>query len=285
MRIAIIIPAHNEQDFISLTLDSLCAQTYLPAAVVVVDDHSTDNTYDTALSYKEKLPLTVIKNESSAQNIPGTKVVQAFQKGLGYLELQEYDIICKFDADLIFPLDYLEMVMARFRESETIGMAAGHCSIIENGNWIWENQNNPDHIRGALKAYRVDCFKQIGGLKATIGWDTIDEMLARYHGWQVVTIPNLMVKHLKPTGAAYKSRSMELQGEAFYKMRYGMLLTVITSLKMAWNKKRWSVLSDYLKGYYRAKKKNLDPVVSPDQGQFIRSYRYRGIRSKLGIKN
>jgi hypothetical protein len=54
-----------------------------------------------------------------------------------------------------------------------------------------------------------------GGLKSSIGWDTIDEMLARYYGWKVVTIPDLYVKHLKPTGASYGANSMQLQGEAF----------------------------------------------------------------------
>jgi hypothetical protein len=30
---------------------------------------------------------------------------------------------------------------------------------------------------GALKAYRKETFKEIGGLKAQMGWDTVDELL------------------------------------------------------------------------------------------------------------
>lgn len=283
MKIAIIIPAHNEEQLLKLTLDSLSQQSLLATQIVVVDDNSTDQTFKIASSYATSLPITVVKNTSSAENIPGSKVINAFHFGLSHIDLKDYDIICKYDADLIFPDKYLEGIAAHFYKSKIIGMVAGHCTVHKNGIWKIENQNNPDHIRGALKAYRVSCFHQIGGLKASIGWDTIDEMLARFYGWEVVTIPELHVKHLKPTGTAYNSRSKYLQGEAFYKMRYGRVLTFITAAKMGWNKKQFQLIIDYLKGYRLAQKKNLVPLVTVEQGHFIRNYRWKGIRSKLGF--
>ena len=44
MKFYIIIPAHNEDKTISLTLNSLVNQTKLPKKVVVVNDNSDDNT-------------------------------------------------------------------------------------------------------------------------------------------------------------------------------------------------------------------------------------------------
>ncbi|PRP68258.1 glycosyltransferase [Nonlabens agnitus] len=283
MRIAIIIPAYNEASFIVQTLESLLAQTVKAAQIIVVDDNSTDDTYDVASRFTDRLPITIIRNASAAENIPGTKVINAFKKGLELVDQNKVDIICKFDADLIFPEHYLENIVVRFRESEKTGMAAGHCTIELNGSWVVENQNNPDHIRGALKAYRTACFKEIGGLRSSIGWDTMDEMLARYYGWQVETIAGLHVKHLKPTGAAYKPMSMQLQGEAFYKMRYGWPLTVITALKMAAKKRQPNLFMDYLKGYFKAQKNGIDPILNKDQGRFLRQYRWNGIKSKLGF--
>jgi hypothetical protein len=29
------------------------------------------------------------------------------------------------------------------------------------------------------------CFKQMGGLKAAMGWDTVDELLSTFYGWVV----------------------------------------------------------------------------------------------------
>ena len=44
MKYQIIIPAHNEEQFIGLTLASLVQQTLLPKNIMVVNDTSTDGT-------------------------------------------------------------------------------------------------------------------------------------------------------------------------------------------------------------------------------------------------
>lgn len=285
MKIAIIIPAHNEADYIKSTLISLKNQSHKASKIILVDDNSTDDTSNIAHEFSGDLPLEIVTNKSSDQNIPGSKVIRAFEKGLSRLNLDEFDVVCKFDADLIFPANYLKTLVSTFNSNEQIGMVGGHCVIQQKGHWILENQNNPDHIRGALKAYRVSCFKQINGIRPSIGWDTVDEMLARYYDFKVITVPNLHVKHLKPTGSAYRKGSWQLQGEAFYKMRYGWWLTMITALKMSLNKKKFSLFFSYLSGYLSSKKNNLDPIVTEDQGRFIRQYRWRGIKKKLRFKN
>jgi hypothetical protein len=55
----------------------------------------------------------------------------------------------------------------------------------------------------------------MGGLKAAMGWDTVDELLSTFYGWKVVTDDTLIVKHLKPTGANYNKTARYKQGEAF----------------------------------------------------------------------
>ncbi|MBF4983512.1 glycosyltransferase family 2 protein, partial [Nonlabens mediterrranea] len=278
MKIAVIIPTYNEERFISKTLESLLTQTFSIAKIIIVNDNSTDGTLQIAHDYQSKHDsVSVVTHQSSDQNIPGSKVINAFNFGLSHIEISDFDIICKFDADLIFPIDYIDNIVSRFRESETTGMVAGHCTIEKNDRWELEKGTNKDHIRGALKAYQTECFQQIGGLKSSIGWDTIDEMLARFYGWEVVTIPHLHVKHLKPTGASYNAKAKYLQGEAFYKMRYGWCLTFITAAKMSWNKRKFQIILDYLKGYKLAQKKNLEPLVTENQGRFIRSYRSNGM--------
>jgi glycosyltransferase involved in cell wall biosynthesis len=51
MNYYIVIPAHNEEAFISLTLQSLISQTHLPSKVVVVNDNSTDKTAEIVLAF------------------------------------------------------------------------------------------------------------------------------------------------------------------------------------------------------------------------------------------
>jgi glycosyltransferase involved in cell wall biosynthesis len=54
----IVIPAHNEEQFIALTLDSLISQTLLPKKVVIVNDNSTDKT-EIVLAYAKNHPLSL----------------------------------------------------------------------------------------------------------------------------------------------------------------------------------------------------------------------------------
>lgn len=281
MNFYIIIPAHNEEDSIALTLQSLVNQTLLPKRIVVVNDNSTDQTKQIVQKFTETHSfISLINATSTDEHLPGSKIVNAFYKGFETLDNQ-YDFICKFDADLIFPDNYLEQLAFYFNKDKTLGMASGFCYIKKENNWVLENLTRKDHIRGALKAYRKTCFENIGGLKPSIGWDTVDELLAKYYNWTIKTDDSLQVKHLKPTGETYNKSSKYLQGEALYKMRYGFALTILTALKMTLKKKKVSVFNDYVTGYLKAKKSNIEYMVSEDEGRFIRKLRWNGIFEKL----
>lgn len=281
MNIYIVIPAHNEQECIALTLDSLVNQTHLPKQVVVVNDNSTDGTQEIVEGFKEKHSwISLINSKSSNQHLPGSKIINAFYEGYDSLD-ENYDIICKFDADLIFPKDYLEKISKHFSDCPKLGMAAGFCYIKKNEDWDLENLTRKDHIRGALKSYRKACFMDIGKLKPSMGWDTIDELLAKYYGWEILTDESLHVKHLKPTGISYNKASKYMQGEAMYKMRYGFWITLISSLKLAYKKGIFSLFTDYMSGYFKAKKEKMPFLVTHEQGQFIRQTRWKNMFSKF----
>ncbi|NCT16653.1 MAG: glycosyl transferase family 2 [Flavobacteriaceae bacterium CG_4_8_14_3_um_filter_34_10] len=281
MKFYIVIPAHNEEKFIHKTLDSLVKQTLLPAKIVVVDDHSTDATSAIVTQFTTQYPfITLVKIASSEAHLPGSKVINAFYKGFDSLDAN-YDVICKFDADLIFPENYLEKVAELFKNNPKCGMAGGFCTIEKNGKWILETLTDKFHIRGALKTYRKKCFQDIGKLKIAMGWDTVDELLAQYHGWEVCAKENLEVKHLKPTGKTYNKQARYKQGEAFYKLRYGFWITCIASLKLAILKKKPFLLIDYLKGYFLAKNNQMPYLVTEVEGVFIRKLRLQKIKNKI----
>lgn len=281
MKVYIVIPAHNEGKYIAHCLQSLANQSQLPDRIIVVDDHSSDNTTKIVEEFSQKYDfIELVKNESSVEHAPGSKVINAFYKGYYKLD-EDFDIICKFDADLIFPENYLEKILWHFESDPTIGMVGGFCSIKKSGKWLAENLTGKDHIRGALKAYSKHCFIQIGKLKPAMGWDTADELLARFHDWKVVTDENLLVKHLRPTGMNYREHSGHKQGEAFYRLRYGFLLTLIASAKLAAMKANPFAFLHYMTGYLRAKRKKQPFLVSAEEGRFIRKLRWANIKKKL----
>ena len=281
MKYYLIIPAHNEADFIALTLKSIVSQTVAPTKVVVVNDNSTDETAAIVEGFiKQHSYFSLINKTSEAIHMPGSKVIQAFHKGFETIDSQ-YDIIVKLDADLILPDNYFEIILDHFKRDSKIGMVGGFAYIEKNSEWILENLTDKDHIRGAFKAYRKECFLQIGNLKPAMGWDTVDELLCKFYGWRVVTDSNLKVKHLKPTGANYNKTARFKQGEAFYTLGYGFFITAIASVKLAFLKGKPLLFFDYIQGFWRAKLNHKPLLVTKEQAKFIRNYRWKKMKDKV----
>lgn len=281
MNYSVVIPAYNEANFLVQTLDSIINQTVLPKQVVVVNDNSTDNTGEIAQGYANKFDwISVVHTQANSVHLPGSKVIRAFEKGLEKIQ-PDYDIIVKLDADLILPDNYFSTIISAFEQNPKLGMAGGFAYIEKNGDWVLESLTDKDHIRGALKAYRKSTFEQIGGLKPAMGWDTVDELLCRYFGWEIQTFEDLKVKHLKPTGARYDQSARYKQGEAFHRLGYGFLITAIASVKLASKKGKPLLTFDYIVGFLKASFSNQPKLVTPDQEKFIRNFRWSRMKKKL----
>lgn len=277
----IVVPVYNEEAHIGQMLESVVNQTVLPKRVVVVDDSSTDGSSYIIKQYAKKFPfIEYVLNDSEQFHQPGSKVVEAFYKGFQHLD-DEFDAIGKFDADVILPENYFEKMIRLFTSDSKIGMASGILFIEKEGDWVFENISNKKKVRGPIKLYRKACFKEIEGLKKSIGWDTVDELIARFHGWEIQTDVSVHVKHLKPTGKVYNPSAKRKQGEAFYRMRYGFVLTLIASAKLAYKKKCFGLFWNSMRGFFQAKREKLSFLVSSEEGAFIRNFRWKNILKKF----
>ncbi|WP_299797239.1 glycosyltransferase family A protein [uncultured Maribacter sp.] len=278
----IVIPIHNEEAFLKSTLDSILSQTLPSKKVVLVNDNSTDGTeniidqYCTANSLFQKLNTT-----SSTQHMPGSKVINAFNKGLDVLD-DNYDVIVKLDADIILPSDYFDVISSHYQQNKNLGISGGFIyEQNKTGEWILNHPMDKDHVRGAIKAYSKACFKAIGGLKNAMGWDTVDELLARFHDFVIHTDETLKVKHLRPTGKAYNAEAKRLQGKAMYTMRYGFVITCIASMKMAMKNKSVKSFWNNMSGYIQAARNNTSYLVTDEEGKFIKNLRWTNIKRKI----
>lgn len=280
MKVCIIIPIFNEQDFIKKSVESLIGQTTKPAEVIYVNDNSTDNSKNIIKNLiKSHEWIRLIDRESVQEHVPGAKVVEAFNFGLKHLKTK-FDIICKFDGDIVLPKNYIEKIIEIFNKKQSIGIVGGNLYIFKKDKWIYENIAAKTHVRGPIKAYRAKCFDEIDGLKSSIGWDTVDVLLAQKKGWLIQTDKNLKVKHLKPTGHKYSLKSKMLQGEALYKMRFGFILSVLSLLKSSLNNFSISRVFFGMIGYVTTSLKKKSFIVTYDEGVFIRKFRWKVIYEK-----
>ncbi|MBP7057943.1 glycosyltransferase family 2 protein [Candidatus Gracilibacteria bacterium] len=102
--VSIVVIAYNEEDYIRESLEAIKKQTYPNFEVILVDDHSIDNTVKIAETFHKEFTLKIVQKEergcSRSRNFGATHA-------LG-------EIILFLDADAILPPDFLEKGLARF---------------------------------------------------------------------------------------------------------------------------------------------------------------------------
>ena len=276
MRCLIIMPVHNEGAHLREVLLSFVHQSRPPDMFIIVNDHSTDNSESIIAELSDNHDwISSVTLESASDRIPGAKVVSAFNKGLSTVDKHEWDLIGKFDGDILLPPNYFETTIAAFENNPKLGLVGGLLYIQQQDSWIYEAVSKKQKVRGPIKLYRVECFDEIGGLRKGIGWDTADQILCEFYGWKSTTIKTLEVKHLKPTGSGYSTRDAEMQGLAFHNLRYGWWISVLAAFKLALHKKSIHFLFTCINSYLKASSK---PIVTKKEGQFIRKYR----KSQMG---
>lgn len=303
MKFLIIIPAHNEQSNIALCLESLKNQNFQDFLCVIVNDGSTDNTQQIVEQFIGSASNFQLLNLSVSGHEPGAKVVRTFNAGLASVDWRSFDVICKYDADIVFPQDYLEKVNQAFDSNPKAGLLSGlvyirnykqnpevknlrhaneNWSDFSNRNqeWIFENLSSKNHVRGPIKAYRKSCFEEINGLRAVLGWDNLDVLLAKMHGWEAVTIKNLWVKHLRPTAYKYKAQKAEKLGQYFYNIGLSWPLAVISSAKSSFKNRSAKEFFITIHSFLRQKEpRNL----TGEEIKFIRNLRWKEFFKNFGL--
>lgn len=280
MKFLIIIPAHNEENNLPFTLDSLQQQSFKDFKVVVVNDGSTDLTLEIIKKYTLQDSRFETINLEKSLHQPGSKVVAAFKNGLQTQDLNQFDIICKFDSDIILSENYLQTVADSFVKNPDYGLVGGLLYVEKSGEWVYEGNSNKHHVRGPMKAYRKECFLQMGGLRETLGWDNIDAILLQNLGWKEVVLPDLHVKLIKVKGADYTIKPADYYGRYFYFLGLNRFLTYVAAAKEAAKIKSPSFLVQIISSYEKCKSQNLELKISKNEQKVINQQRWNQFKKK-----
>lgn len=131
MLLSVIVPIYNADEYLPQCLDSIINQTYKNLEIILVDDGSTDQSFDICNTYAIKdQRIKVIHKDNDG-------LVNARKSGINYAT---GDYIGYVDADDFIEPDYFEKMIRVGEESKADIVAAGHyhdigddSSIIRNG--------------------------------------------------------------------------------------------------------------------------------------------------------
>lgn len=247
-RYALITPVRDEEAYIGDMIASMVAQTVLPSLWVIVDDGSVDKTAQIVSDFAGRFTfIKLVKLPSRNQRLAGGE--GAVPNALKGINLSNFGFLARFDADLIFPPDYIECILGEFRRNPKLGIAGGELYVEKEG--VLAPERNPlVHVRGALKMYRSQCLRDIGGLTSQIGWDTIDEVYAWTKSWTTRSFPEYKVIHRRPTGNGIAgTRVYRERGRAEYLTWSHPLFVLAKSFKILFRERSIARPICYLAGF------------------------------------
>lgn len=285
-RLLVVTPTHNEAAHIERLLDSMRAQRLRPALWIVVDDASTDDTVARLRGRKPEVPFIDIieldgDSVQSRDRLAAGAAARAFKAGVDHAASGRWDYIAKIDADLELEPDYFASLLQRFAQSPKLGIAGG--TLVEP-TWRrgWARVRVPaHHVPGAVKLYSAACYESIGGVKPTLGWDTLDEMSARMRGFETRSFSDLIVRHHRRTGAAAGVlRGKSRHGECAWIAHYPLSFAALRSLKVATT---WPYLVSGLAFFYGYARAAMTGVPQFDDDQ-LRDHVHAELRRRVGIR-
>lgn len=108
MKISVVIPAYNEEEYIENCLLSLQNQNEKPDEIIVVDNNSTDKTIQVAQKYQ----VAVVKEKKQG-------IIYARNKAF---DSARFDIIARCDADTILPKNWVKKIKENFQKNNIQGL-------------------------------------------------------------------------------------------------------------------------------------------------------------------
>jgi biofilm PGA synthesis N-glycosyltransferase PgaC len=205
MIIVAIVPFLDEEEHLGTLLATIERQERHPDGLVLVDDGSSDRSPQIAREFAERHPFaTVLHRERRPRErdrMVQAPELKAFTWALD--QVPQWDVAGKLDADLALGPDFFAEIERQFEADEGLGMAGAYLSARDEEGRTHRQRCPPTHVEGENTFYRRACWAQIAPLPAILGWDTIDEVRARMHGWRTSSfeMPSGDPVHLRRMGS------------------------------------------------------------------------------------
>jgi len=205
-RYVVISPVRDEAEFLPRVIKAMETQTIQPQEWVVVDDGSTDATWEILSEAAARNPwMNIVRKPDRGVRSVGPGVVEAFYYGYERMRSTDWDYIAKMDGDIEFSSNYVETLLTYFQADKYLGSASGKI-FFPVGDSLKEERTADEMTVGAFNFYRAQAFEDIGGFVHEVMWDGIAYHKARISKWRTRSIndPVLNMIHKRLMGSSHK---------------------------------------------------------------------------------
>lgn len=161
-KVAVLIPAYNEEKVIVRTVRSVMNSTYKNMRIVVIDDGSKDRTFDVV---REAYPEEIASGQLTVLTKPNAGKAEALNFGLKHLDEEFYVGI---DADTVIAPDAVAKLVCHFAD-ERIGAVAGNAKVGNKVN-LWTRWQALEYITSQnFERRALDLFNVVTVVPGAIG--------------------------------------------------------------------------------------------------------------------
>lgn len=211
--------AHNEEEYITRTMEAVAAQTVKPVRWAIISDGSNDRTDELILHYARTLPFIAYRRLSRDAGRSFASKGYALRSAFEMFEGVTYDYIGNLDADITLEPNYFESLMRRLEEDASLGIVSGGIYEQREGTFECREHNSEHSVPHAAQLLRRDCYLAIGGYSIFKygGEDSYAETSAQMQDWDIRAFLDIPIYHHRLTGAAGgRLRSYFRQGRMDY---------------------------------------------------------------------
>jgi poly-beta-1,6 N-acetyl-D-glucosamine synthase len=193
--VSVIVPAYNEEAGIEATIRSLLASTHEYVQIIVVDDGSSDRTFEIAQWMQSQDRRVMVVRQDNAGK------AAALNTGLSWAQ---FDLVVMIDGDTVFEPEAIARLIQPFAAPD-VGAVSGNTKVGNRQGILgrWQHLEyvigfNLDRrmfdvlacmptVPGAIGAFRHEALAGVGGVSEdTLAEDTDLTMALCRAGWRVV---------------------------------------------------------------------------------------------------
>ncbi|MGC1363151.1 MAG: polysaccharide deacetylase family protein [Silvibacterium sp.] len=165
-RVAVLIPAYNEETVIVRTIRSVLNSDYANLRVLVIDDGSSDDTFDVA---REAYGPEIAAGKLTVLTKPNAGKAEALNFGLQHVDEEIYVGI---DADTVIAVDAVSKLVCHFADAR-VGAVAGNAKVGNRVN-LWTRWQALEYITSQnFERRALDLFNVVTVVPGAIGaWRT-----------------------------------------------------------------------------------------------------------------